>query len=59
MVGERLIWPKLTPRLWTSEGRIVAMIGGLLGHAALEREFLDIDERRREPLLCAERAKLE
>ena len=53
------MWPKLTPRLWTSDGRMVAMTGGLLGHAALEREFFDIDERRREPLLRAERVKLE
>ena len=38
---------------------MVAMTGGLLGQAALESEFLDIEERRIEPLLRAERVKLE
>ena len=59
VVDVLLTWPKLTPRLWTSDGRMVAMAGGLLGQAELVRECLDMDDRRIEPLLRPERVKLE
>lgn len=57
-VDVRLVRPKLTPRLWTSDGRMVAM-GGLLGQAELVSECLDMDDRRIEFLLRPERVKLE
>jgi hypothetical protein len=42
-----------------SDGRMLAMMGGLLGQAELVRECFDNDERRIEPLLRPERVKLE
>jgi len=59
VVDVRRTCPKLTPRLCSSEGRIVAMTGGLLGHTELVKEFRDKDERGIDILLCLERARLE
>ena len=47
----RRMCPKLTPRLWRSDGRVVAIAGGLLGHRELLKELRDAVERTIETLL--------
>ena len=59
VVEVRRIWPKLTPRLCTSEGLTLAIVGGLLGQAELDKEFFEEWDRLIELLLCPDRTRLD
>lgn len=55
----RRMCPKLTPRLWRSDGRVVAIAGGLLGHRELLKELRDAVERTIETLLRPDLGRLD
>ena len=59
VVEIRRICPKLTPRLCRSDGRMLAMTGGLLGKSELVIELRDIEERGKDGLLLPERGRLD